>query len=448
MITLESQRHWLQQLLLQGQETNLADQPGWLQHARDQANQAVTNLPLLDRKQEAWRYTSIENLLKQPFQPSTTALVPRHGLSEQDIEKHLGVELNAYRIVMVNGHYVPHLSDIKGLPSGVTLNSLRHVLAADAGQLAAWFEKTAQHTENVFTALNTALINDGVFLHIASQVELDRPIEVVYLAANEQQALLLQPRNLIVLDEGAKATVVERFVSDKDTQYFHNQLCDIIVGQHASLNHYRIQNESAEAYHLSNLFLSQHTGSHYHGVTLSFGGAWNRTEYHTLFKQEHAECELNGLSVVGDQQLSDFHLKVHHSAAGCVSRERFKAVLYGKGRAVFDGHILVDKQAQKSDAELSNDNLMLTRDAEVDTKPQLEIYADDVKCSHGTTVGELDPQQIFYLRSRGLDAATARRMLCIGFANDVIDSIPLAALRDDAMRLLNDDLTAALTIAG
>jgi Fe-S cluster assembly protein SufD len=296
--------------------------------------------------------------------------------------------------------------------------------------------------------MNTALVNDGVFVHVGSQVELDRPIEVIYLSRTDEDPLLMQPRNLIVLDTGAKATLVERFIGFGQSAYFHNNLTEISVAKSASLNHYRVQDESRSAYHLSSLYLSQQAHSRYHGTTLAFGGAWARTDYNTTFKQEGAECVLRGLYTVGDQQLTDFHLNVHHGVPGCASREQFKGVLYGKGRAVFDGRILVDKQAQHSDAHLTNDNLMLTRNAEVDTKPQLEIYADDVKCSHGTTVGQLDPQQVFYLRSRGIGETAARKMLCLGFAGEVLDSIELPVLRDAAIRKLNDTLNAAVEAEG
>ena len=217
-----------------------------------------------------------------------------------------------------------------------------------------------------------------------------------------------------------------------------------MLGKNATLNHYRMQDESRQAYHLSSVYLSQQGHSHYYGTTLAFGAVWNRTEYHTTFNQAGAECELNGLYMVGDKQLADIHLDVQHSVPDCVSRERFKGVLYGKGRAVFDGHIRVDKQAQHSDAQLNNDNLLLTRDAEIDSKPQLEIFADDVKCSHGTTVGELDVQQIFYLRSRGIDEMSAHRMLCMGFAKEIVETIHVPAIQQHAMTKLSNKLTGAV----
>jgi Fe-S cluster assembly protein SufD len=444
MITAEQQRSWVQQLLTPADGGLPGKSPGWLMHAREAARQAVAELPVLDRKQEAWRYTSIEALLKHRFRPAPDAA----DLPALDISDCLLPEFDSYRLVFANGRFDPQLSSIEGLPGGVSLGSLRAGLSTDPELLATWFGQTANHTEHVFTAMNTALVNDGVFVHVGSQLELDRPIEVIYLSRTDRDPLLMQARNLIVLDTGAKATLVERFIGFGPSAYFHNNLTEISVAKSASLNHYRVQDESRSAYHLSSLYLSQQAHSRYHGTTLAFGGAWTRTDYNTSFKQEGAECVLRGLYTVGDQQLTDFHLNVHHGVPGCTSREQFKGVLYGKGRAVFDGRILVDKQAQHSDAHLTNDNLMLTRNAEVDTKPQLEIYADDVKCSHGTTVGQLDPQQVFYLRSRGIDEIAARKMLCLGFAGEVLDSIESPALRDAATRKLNDTLNAAVEVKG
>ena len=444
MITAEQQRSWVQQLMTDAEAGLPGKTLGWLTHAREAARQAVTELPVLDRKQEAWRYTSIEALLKQRFRPASDT----DDLPAQDINDYLLPALDTYRLVFANGRCDPQLSSINDLPDGVSLGSLRAGLTTDPELLATWFGQTANHTEHVFTAMNTALVNDGVFVHVGSQVELDRPIEVIYLSQTDEELLLMQPRNLIMLDAGAKATLIERFIGFGQSPYFHNNLTEISVGKGASLKHYRVQDESRSAYHLSSLYLSQQAQSRYQGTTLAFGSAWARTEYHTTFKQDGAACELNGLYTVGDGQLTDFHLDVQHSVPGCVSREQFKGVLYGKGRAVFDGRILVDKQAQHSDAQLTNDNLMLTRNAEVDTKPQLEIYADDVKCSHGTTVGQLDPQQVFYLRSRGIDEAAARKMLCLGFAGEVLDSIEVPALRDAATRKLSDTLNAAVEVEG
>jgi Fe-S cluster assembly protein SufD len=439
MITIEQQRDWAQQLVTASATELPALESDWMRAARAAAAQALTNLPLLDRKQEAWRYTRIESLLEQHFLPLVAApVVPAVTLNDC-----LLAAFDAWRLVFANGRFMPWLSNLHDLPAGVQLRSLREALTTNPEQLATWFGHTLQPAGHVFTALNTALVNDGVFLKIDTGVELEQPIEVIHINQCADVPLLLQPRNLVVLEPAAKATLIERFVSPDQSLYFHNNLTEIVLGAGAALSHYRMQDESRNAYHLGSIHLSQQQHSCYRGTTLAYGGRWSRTEYNTTFRQEGAECVLNGLYTVGDRQLNDIHLDVRHAVPGCTSREQFRSVLYGKGRAVFDGRILVEQQAQRSDAMLTNDNLMLARDAEVDTKPQLEIHADDVKCSHGTTVGQLEPQQVFYLRSRGIDAAAARKMLCLGFASEILDTIDVEALRELAAGRLTEILGAA-----
>jgi len=436
MITLEKQRSWFEQQLAAGSTQSLRQTPQWLKLVQKEAVEAATQLPALNRKHEAWRYTSIEGLLRNSFTGDEQA----HRENQAAVDNLMLPDFDSYRVVLVNGQFNAQLSTYGDLPPGVRLESLRTALATDPDLLATCFGSTANHTENIFTVLNTALINDGLFIHIDQDVELPRPIEVIYLHLSEDQQFMMHPRNLVVLQPGAKATLVEHFVGATPSRYFHNNLTEISLQQNAALKHYRLQDESRDAWHLSSIYVDQQSHSDYQGISLAFGGAWARTEYHLNFNHEHATCGLSGLYTVGDKQLTDFHLTVKHRVADCRSREQFKGILYGEGRAVFDGHILVDKDAQRSGAQLSNDNLMLTRNAEVDTKPQLEIYADDVKCSHGTTIGRLDPQQLFYMRSRGIDEATARSMLCQGFAAEIIDKIDLQPLREHATEILVDSL--------
>ena len=438
MISAAQQNEWFLHHLSQ----SAGDLPGrgieWLENMREQAGQSLAQLPVLNRKQETWRYTSIDALLQQRF---ITAGADIGAFKNLDVTRWLLPGLDAYRLVFVNGRCLPTLANVADLPDGVVLDSLRAALTTDPEQLCTWFEQHQGRTDNLFTALNSALINDGALLHIGKNVVLEKPIEILYLNLGEEQSLLVQPRNLLVLEAGASATLVERHIGGDSCSGFHNHLTEIHLAKDASLDHYRLQDESDQTHHLCTLFLSQEERSHYRGSHFSFGGAWARTDFHALLRQTGAECEVNGLYTVGDQQLSDFHLRVHHAAPGCTSRERFKGILYGKGRAVFDGHIIVDQDAQGSDAQLSNDNLMLSRSAEVDTKPQLEIYADDVKCSHGTTVGEIDPAQIFYLRSRGIDKEKALSMLSLGFAADISNGIKPEALREYVARQLTEKLS-------
>jgi Fe-S cluster assembly protein SufD len=436
MISAEQQSSWFEDHLQSA--TNLPGQDiDWLSDARKSAVHAVKKLPIMDRKSEAWRYSHVEALLEERF---VSAVEPASDGKTADLPDGTLPSLNACRLVFVNGSCVSGSTVLDDVPQGVYAGSLREAVLASPEHLSVWFGKVAGQESNPFTALNTALADDGLFLHIASGIELDKPIEVIYFGSHREQAQMVQLRNLIVLEPGAKATLVEHFIGTPGARYFHNNLTEMAIGEQAALEHYRIQNESRAAHHLSSLYIAQEKDSRYQGVSLAFGAKWSRTEYNVSFKGENADCQLSGLYTVGDSQLNDFHLDIQHSVPGCSSSEQFKGILYGKGRGVFDGRVLVDQYAQKTEAHLTNNNLLLTREAEIDTKPQLEIYADDVKCSHGTTVGQIEPEQVFYLRSRGIDPVTAHKMLSMGFAEEVLAQISLPSLRAYA----GEKLTAAL----
>ncbi len=427
------QREWFQQLVV-GAEVDAEYDPDWLLPLREKALQSISTLPLLNRKQEAWRYNRVDNIFQNSFDP----------LFDNDLEQKICIEdiglpaIDSYRLVFINGRIDLSLSELSELPAGVILTGTAEALRTIPDQLMSSFDHLHQPGEQLFTALNTALFNDGVYLHVNQSVTLDRPVEIIYLNNNltrseQHVGSMIQTRNIIDLESGASATVIEHFISNnKHEKYFHNNFTDINLADDSRLRHYRIQDESRLAYHLSNVQITQHRRSRYFSTCLAFGGLWSKSAVRVEFQAQQAECDLLGLYTVGDQQLTDFHLDVQHRVPSCRSSEQFKGILYGRGRAVFDGRILVDRQAQHSDAALTNDNLLLVRDAEVNTKPQLEIYADDVKCSHGTTVGRLDPEQLFYMRSRGIAEHSARKMLCQGFATDIIESFELQQLRDYA----------------
>ncbi len=440
MITAIDSRQWFTQFLQQAEGTPAAEQYAWLNQARDTARSALQTLPLPGKKQEAWRYTSIEEILAHKFEPVSDDF---DALQTEDVDNWLLPETDAYRLVFANGRFVPALRNFDDLPEGVTLGSLRYALSHDPVSLAIWFGQTANHTEHIFTALNTALINDGLFVHIRRDVILERPIEVIHLNLGLDKPQLIQPRNLLVLERGAKAQLIERYESSGESVYFYNAVSEILLEENATLSHYRLQQESRKAYHLQQSFLAQAAHSQYRSTYLALGGKWARHNLEVSFQAEGAECETNGLYLVGDKQLSDQHLDVKHSRPRNASLHNYRGILHGSGRAVFDGRILVDKDAQQTDAHLSNKNLLLSRNAEIDTKPQLEIYADDVKCSHGTTVGQLEPEQLFYMRSRGINTITAMKMLCLGFAGEILDRIDLPPLRDHAEKQIQALLAQA-----
>jgi Fe-S cluster assembly protein SufD len=412
----------------------------WLEARRTDALGRVRAAGVPHSKQEGWRYTPLRALMEQGF---TGTDEPVTAVEESDLADLLIPALECDRVVLVNGRYVAHLSRLDNLPGGARAGSLREILEADPDALEARLGKIAGEGAHVFTAVNTAGIDDGFVLLLAANVVAERPIELIHLSVGMDEPRVAQPRHLVVLEAGAEATLIERYVSLGQSMYCTNSVLELALGRAARLKHYRVQQESPNAFHLSGLYLSQEADSRYEGVNLSLGATWARTDLVVGFADAGARCDLKGLYLAGDQQVTDFHLDVQHDVPGCASEESFKGILYGKGRAVFDGRVFVAKDAQKTDAHLSNKNLLLSRSAEVDTKPQLEIHADDVKCSHGTTVGQIDADALFYLRARGIRAPLARRMLCMGFAEEITQAIEPEALQTYVAGLVGERLEQA-----
>lgn len=420
------------------------DLPGtsldWLQAQRNAAGERFRELGFPSRKQEGWRYTSLEKLLAQPFLPAG-ARPP--AIAESELESLLVPGLESHRLVLLNGGYAPELSRAGELPGGVQLYSLRDALENRPGLVEALLDRPESGNVEVFTLLNTLGLDDGLVLIFEQDARIEEPIEILHLSVDTGAAHVAQPRHLLVLEAGAQASVVERYASVGNPVYFNNSLLDLRLGKGASLRHHRVQQESSQAFHLAKLRLRQGADSRYRGASYALGAGWSRTEIDVDFAEPGAENELDGLYLAGDGQLVDFHLNIEHQAAGCTSRETFKGILSGRGRAVFDGRVCVQKDAQKTDAQLNNANLLLSRNAEVDTKPQLEINADDVRCSHGTTVGQIEPDMLFYLRARGIPADEARKMLCLGFAGEVVEACGPPALRDYVAGCVGEHLSAA-----
>ncbi len=414
--------------------------PPWLATGRRLAVEQVRTQTVPTGKSEEWRYTGLRSLIEQGF---VHADEPVTALTPDDIEEVLVPGLESHRAVLVNGRYSAPLSDLGQLPRGVRIGSLQALLESDPDALEDVLTRLAADGSHLFAALNTAAMQDGLVVMLEPGAVLERPIEVLHLSIGMDEPRVAQPRHLIRLGDGAQAEVIERYASLGEALYCTNSVLEIALGRDALLKHARLQQESPNAFHITGLYLSQAANSRYAGVNIGLGGIWARTDLVTRFSGEHAECDLQGLYLAGDKQLIDYHMDVRHGLPHCSSRERFKGILYGKGRAVFDGLVYVARDAQKTDAEMSNRNLILSPNAEVDTKPQLEIYADDVKCSHGTTVGQIEPEMLFYLRSRGISASIARRMLCLGFAGEIIEALGSEALRDYVTEQVGERLERA-----
>ncbi|MEJ2591619.1 MAG: Fe-S cluster assembly protein SufD [Candidatus Thiodiazotropha sp.] len=398
----------------------------WLADTRQAAMLRFGELGFPHAKQEAWKYTGIDGLLQNGFE--TTDIDITHAVARDTVRGHCLEEPVSARLVFLDGIYQADLSNCEAV--GITLGSLRAAMAAGEREVLEAVGTLSGIGEHGFAALNLATLHDGAVIRIARGTQLERPIELLHLATDGAAGQALRTRHLIVLEADASASLIERYAAlDDETAYFNNLVCEVTLGERATLRHQRVQMESRRAYHLCELHLGLQADARYQGVNAAIGGAWSRTTIHCRFADQGAACELDGLYLAGDGQLTDFHLDVDHAVPRCASRENFKGIVHGAGKAVFDGLIRVREQAQKSDAHLHNANLMLSRRAEVDTKPQLVILADDVQCSHGTSVGQLDPQAIFYLRSRGLDEAKARQLLCLGFADEIVARFDSEAIR-------------------
>jgi Fe-S cluster assembly protein SufD len=387
---------------------------------QNQAQSRLATVSIPQRKQEAWRYTDLRSLYRQRFiSPDVIKPEPMAELFDDWVYGNS----ESYRLVMLNGQFSADLSNLPLPVEGVTIKGLNEISDTQRNQVTAYLAEENAFSDDMFDVVNRSLFQDGYFIHLGKQRVLKQPIEIVHLVIPGDQSLLAQPRSVVLLEPSAELQLVERFIGFTDASYFHNSLLRVQLGDNAQLQHVRLQQENREAHHLSRVLISQQRDSRYHLMNVATGSKWGRSDIHVTLQGEQADCQIQGLYTVADGQYNDIHLDVSHLAPHCNSELKFNGLLLGAGRGVFDGRILVDQLAQKTNAQMSNHNLMLDEQADIDTKPVLEIYADDVKCSHGATVGSIDPEQLFYCQSRGLSRHQAVRLLCKGFARQVIENL-------------------------
>ncbi len=406
-------------------------EPDDLLSLRRAALKRFESLGLPSSRQEAWRFTDVSALARIPFQ--------RAGDTPVDADRLPVLKGPHHRLVFVNGRFVPGLSRLQDMPDPVLIASLGQALLTHPEQVVPYLDRLKGLEDNPFTARNSAFWENGAFVYLPRGVVLEQPLHLIFFATGDATAS--HPRTLIVLEETAQATIVADYQGEG--RYLHCPVTEIQLGVGAVLSYHLIQEEDPQAWHLGGLRLRQEQDSHFSGHILSAGGLLTRTDLYTLLDGEGAECHWYGLTLVKDQQLGDQHIRVEHARPRGSSRQLFKGILEDKGRTVFDGLIQVHQQAQKTDARQENRNLLLSRQAQANSNPRLQILADDVKCSHGSTVGFLDADALFYLRSRGIGQAEARAMLVFAFANEIIEQIRLAPLRERLERLLNERLLPA-----
>ena len=386
-------------------------------------------------RQEEWRFTNVAPISSKAFIPATQS----GTVTLESLQPYL-IDDQFIRLVFVNGLYSDELSNLAGIDEKVTVSSLKTALQQNQNLLNKNLAAHAPIDENGFVALNTAFMNEGAFVHLKKNMTSERPIHLLFVATDKAQDHVVLPRNLFLVEGNAQATIIESFVSLTTKNYFTNSVTEIVVDENAVLDHYKIQQESTAAFHTSLIQINQKRSSVYYSHNYSFGGAIARNDLNAVLDGEDIECTLNGLYLAAGKQLIDNHSVIEHTRPHCNSHELYKGILDDQARAVFSGKIHVHPDAQKTDAIQSNQNLILSEEAIVDTKPQLEIYADDVRCTHGGTVGQMDQQGIFYLRARGISAENARNMMIQAFAGEVAQSIRNTAMREYVETLVLDRL--------
>jgi Fe-S cluster assembly protein SufD len=425
MLTTDGKEHYLS-AFTRYRVNGASNSPAWLKDLRESAIAEFAQVGFPTTKNEEWKYTNVEPITRQQFERAngTAKSVAAGELFS------LSLADSAYnRLVFVNGAFAPELSSLRALPNGVKVQSLAQALKEESEILQLHLARYAQRRERGFVALNTAFIEDGAFVFVPKGETVDEPIYLVFASSEARKPVVSYPRNLLVLEENAQARIVESYVGLSETTYFNNAVTEIITQHNTTVDHYRVQRETNRGFHVGTLAVQLGRSSNFAAHALTLGGSLVRNDVGAVLDGEGVECVLNGLYLVDGNQHVDNQTRIDHVKPHATSFELYKGILSGKGRAVFNGKIFVHKAAQKSDARQTNKNLLLSADAVVNTKPQLEINADDVKCSHGSTIGQLDRDALFYLRSRGLDVGNAQSLLCYAFASDVVNRLKIAPMR-------------------
>ena len=386
------------------------------------------------RKQEDWKYIDLSPLVDITFKLALAQDGAR--VSRRDIEKEGFGGTAGNRAVCVNGRFADYLSDTASLPHGILVESLAQSLKRGEPLVLRHLAQHAQFHDDSFTALNTAFLSDGIVAHIPEGVVVDEPLHFVYISTKSDAEFINHPRSLVIAGVNSRSVIVESFVNLADSTYFTNSVTEIFLDENASLEHERIQREGRHAFHVGALHVHLERNGNFVSNNINLGAALARNTIGVVLNGEGGEATLNGLYAGSGNQVIDNHTTIDHARPHCSSHELYKGILDGRSKGVFNGKIIVRKDAQKTDAKQTNKNLLLSEGATIDTKPQLEIYANDVKCTHGATTGQLDDESLFYMRSRGIPCEKAREMLIDAFANDVIERVKAEPVRSELESLL------------
>ncbi len=404
-----------------------AASPAWLGNLRRAGNAHFAELGFPTTDDEEWRFTNVKPIVElEPASPPADAKV-----SLREIAPFTYGNLVAQRLVFVDGRYRPELSSHGSNGEGVKAISLADAVHTEEETLRQHLGRYARYDDNAFAALNISMLEDGALIAIAAGHAALEPIFLLFISTGQVNGAVTHPRILVVANERSEAKVIEKYVSLGDQPHFTNAVVELVLAESARLEHCKIQDESLNAFHVATIQVHQERNSHLLTHSISLGAGIARNNVIPVLDAEGCECTMNGLYLGRERQLVDHHTTIHHAKPNCNSHEFYHGILDGKSQGVFNGKIFVRPDAQKTDAKQTNRNLLLSEEASINTKPQLEIFADDVKCTHGATVGQLEDEHIFYLRTRGIGLENARRMLVHAFASDIVNRVSIPEVRDE-----------------
>ena len=396
-------------------------------YVHDIRSEAIKNFESIgfpNKKLENWKYTSLKNLLKNDF----IVLPEINNLLEfKDIKKYLIDDIDSYKIIFVDGKYSSHLSDTTH--EGMDICILSAALSQSKYELLVenYFNKIAN--DDGITSLNTAFSSEGAFIHIPKNKFVDKPIQIIHFSTGNESSLMFQPRNLIIVDENSQVQIIERHQSLSENKVFTNSVTEIYADKKSIIDYYKIQNDNLQASLIDNTYVDQQRNSSFTMHTFSFGNELVRNNLNISQNDQFIETTIKGVTIIGDKQHVDHNTLINHNKPNCNSHQDYKGIYDDKSTGVFTGQVMVKKVAQKTNAFQSNNNVLLSDQATINAKPQLEIYADDVKCSHGCTVGQLDKNALFYLKSRGIPEKEATALLMYGFANNILESVKIPEIK-------------------
>ncbi len=407
---------------------------------RTEAIRNFENKGFPSKKEEAWKYTSLNSLQKVDF-----SIFPKefNALEYKDVKKYFLHEIDTYKIVFIDGMYSSYLSETTHDGVDICLMSSALTKPMYKQIIDVYFNKVASRDDSL-TTLNTAFSREGAYIYIPKNKMPKKPVEIIHFATGNETALLLQPRNLIIVEENAELQVIERHQSLTTNEVLTNSVTEIYAAKSAILDYYKVQNDLGSASLIDNTYINQKSKSAVSVHTFSFGGKLTRNNLNFFQNGEYIDSTLKGVTILGEKQLVDHHTLVHHIEPNCESHQDYKGIYGENSTGVFNGKIIVDKIAQKTNAFQQNNNILISDKATINTKPQLEIFADDVKCSHGCTIGQLDEEALFYLQSRGIPKKEARALLMYAFANNVLQSVRIPELKTRINKLIANKLGVRL----